>query len=130
MLSRRVLPNPAGGISRNVVPVQHSNPGSRSSGDRNLHCKYAAEGVCLVGQPRGGKGWRCRHVGGQGVGTTAGESSAIAARSSCDASPKWARLNNVAVLFEYEIDTQGILNQIIEWNRMALQEIWRRRRRH
>jgi hypothetical protein len=56
---------------------------------------------------------------GQGVGKLAGRGQAISYRGAIyyqSASPKWARLNNVAAVFEYEVDEQGSTDaKIWEW---------------
>ena len=55
---------------------------------------------------------------GQGVGTIQKDGS-VSYRGAvyCQTtSPKWARLNSVAVVFEYEVDAEGnTRNRIFEW---------------
>jgi hypothetical protein len=57
-------------------------------------------------------------VGGQGVGTLKKDGS-VSYRGSIyyqSPSPKWARLNAMASVFEYEVDAQGATrSQIFEW---------------
>jgi hypothetical protein len=46
---------------------------------------------------------------GQGVGTV-GKAGAVSFRGAVyyhSSSPKWMRLNSVAVIFEYEVDAEG-----------------------
>ena len=55
---------------------------------------------------------------GQGVGTI-GKDGSVKYRGAIfyqSASPKWARLNSVAAVFEYDVDSQGNTKaQIWEW---------------
>ncbi len=55
---------------------------------------------------------------GQGVGTIK-KDGAVSYRGAVyyqSSSPKWSRLNNVAAIFEYEVDAQGnTQSQLWEW---------------
>ena len=69
------------------------------------------------GVVKGAKGQMASWVG-QGVGKL-GRGQAVSYRGAIyyqSASPEWSRLNNVAAVFEYEVDEQGNTDaKIWEW---------------
>ena len=118
---QRVLPNP-GGIPKmettleatgSILGVAHKTTGTYTSMLRPDGTVYG-EGVGLV---MGKEGEMASWVG-QGVGTLKKDGS-ISYRGSIyyqSPSPKWARLNAMASVFEYEVDAQGATrSQIFEW---------------
>jgi len=118
---QRVLPNP-GGIPKmettfeatgTILGAAHKTTGTYTSMLRPDGTVYG-EGAGLV---MGKEGEMASWVG-QGVGTFKKEGG-ISYRGSIyyqSASPKWARLNAVASVFEYEVDAQGATRaQIFEW---------------
>jgi len=119
--SQRVLPNPGGGPK---VETSFQAVGSLLGVNETEIATYVA-----VARPDGtwqgeGQGIVMSKEGdvatwtGQGVGTfrkdgTLAYRGAIYAQS---ASPKWSRLNGVAVVYEYEVDAQGNTRaQYHEW---------------
>ena len=119
--SQRVLPNP-GGAPRMETTFQ--GIGSLLGVNEKETATYTS-----VARPDGslfgeGQGIMMSAEGdvatwiGQGVGTIK-KDGAISYRGAVylqTASPKWARLNSLAVVYEYEVDSQGnTRSQSFEW---------------
>ena len=119
--SQRVLPNPGGGPkmetsfqeSGSLLGVNTTETGTYSAvvrPDGNLF----GEGQGIVMSKDGDMAsWT-----GQGVGTLK-KDGAVSYRGAIyfqTASPKWTRLNSLAVVYEYEVDAQGnTRGQLFEW---------------
>jgi hypothetical protein len=119
--SQRVLPNPGGGpkmetsFQSNLVllGVEATDTGTYWSVVRPDGTLYG-EGQGIVMGKEGDLGtWT-----GQGVGTIK-KDGAVSYRGAVyyqSSSARWSRLNSVAAIFEYEIDTQGnTRSQLWEW---------------
>jgi len=119
--SQRVLPNPGGGPK---METSFQGTGSLLGVSETETATYVA-----VARPDGslfgeGQGIVMSKEGdvatwtGQGVGTFKKDGS-LAYRGAVyvqSASPKWARLNSIAVVYEYEVDAQGnTRSQLHEW---------------
>ncbi|WP_372524922.1 hypothetical protein [Piscinibacter sp.] len=119
--SQRVLPNPGGGPK---METSFQGVGSLLGVNETETATYSA-----VARPDGtlygeGQGIVMSKEGdvatwtGQGVGTLK-KDGAVSYRGAVyfqTASPKWARLNSLATLFEYEVDAQGnTRSQLFEW---------------
>jgi hypothetical protein len=112
VISQRVLPNP-GGAPRMETTFQ--GVGSLlgvSDKETGTYTSVARPDGSLFGEGQGivmsGEGDVASWVG-QGVGTLKKDGS-ISYRGAIyfqTASPKWARLNSQAVVYEYEVDSQG-----------------------
>ena len=96
-----------------ILAVEHSTLGTYTSMMRP-DGTVLGEGQGVV---RGTTGQMASWVG-QGVGKL-GRGQAISYRGAIyyqSASPEWSRLNNVAAIFEYEVDEQGNTDaKIWEW---------------
>jgi hypothetical protein len=118
---RRVLPNPGGGAkmetsfeaSGKLLNVEQTETGTYSSVVR-------PEGT-LFGEGQGiimGKGGELATWVGQGVGTIK-KDGGVSYRGALyyqSSSPAWARLNSIAAVFEYDVDSQGnSRSQLWEW---------------
>jgi len=121
MLSRRVLPNPAGGIQVEtsfqsntvILGVEAVETGTYTASMRPDGSLFGTGQGLVVGKDGDVGTWVGHGVGTIKPGGIVSYRGAIFLQS---ASPKWARLNNVAVLFEYEIDTQGnTKSELFEW---------------
>ena len=119
--SQRVLPNPGGGpkmetsfqATGTVLGVGHTNIGTYWAVVRTDGALYGeGQGVLM------GKGGEMASWVGQGVGTLKKDGS-VSYRGAVyyqTATPAWLRLNNVAAIFEYEVDAQGnSKSEIWEW---------------
>jgi hypothetical protein len=119
--SQRVLPNPGGGpkmetsFQSNLIllGVEATDTGTYWSVVRPDGTLYG-EGQGIVMAKEGDLGtWT-----GQGVGTIK-KDGAVSYRGAVyyqSSSARWSRLNSVAAIFEYEIDTQGnTRSQLWEW---------------
>src|SRR5712692_2168206 len=110
--SQRVLPNPGGmprmessfGATGTLAGVNHTSTVTYASHMRPDGTIFGAgEGLIM------GAGGEQATLVGSGVGTLK-KDGAVSYRGAVyynSASPKWARLNNVAAVFEYEVDAQG-----------------------
>ena len=119
--SQRVLPNTGGGpkmetslqSSGTLLGVNDTETVTYWSVVRPDGSMYG-EGQGIV---MGKEGEQATFVG-QGVGTIK-KDGAVSYRGAVyyqTSSPKWARLNSVAAIFEYEVDAQGNTRaQIWEW---------------
>lgn len=118
---QRVLPNPGGGprmetsfqSSGTLLGVSETETGTYIATSRPDGSLFG-EGQGILMSKDGDVGtWT-----GQGVGTINND-GAVSYRGSVffqSASPKWSKLNRVAVVFEYEVDAQGNTSaQLFEW---------------
>ncbi len=121
LTSQRVLPNPGGSpkmetsfqSNLTLVGVEATDTGTYWSVVRPDGTLYG-EGQGIVMSKEGDLGtWT-----GQGVGTVK-KDGAISYRGAVyyqSSSAKWSRLNSVAAIFEYEVDTHGNTHsQLWEW---------------
>lgn len=119
--SQRVLPNPGGGpkmetsfqATGTLLGSHHSSTVTYWSVVRPDGTVYGeGQGIAM-----GREGEQATYVG-QGVGVVKKDGS-VSYRGAVyyqTSSPKWARLNSVAAIFEYEVDAQGNTRaQIWEW---------------
>jgi hypothetical protein len=118
----RVLP-PEGGASKVEVSFQSSGTllGIAETSIATYWSMVRPDGT-LFGEGHGivtGEGGESATWIGNGVGKMAGKGSAASWRGAVyyqTASPKWARLNGVAAVFEYETDENGNTTaKIWEW---------------
>jgi hypothetical protein len=118
---RRTLPNPGGmpqvetsfEAAGSIFGTRHRTIGSYTSMMRPNGTVFGeGQGVVMSEQGEAAS-WV-----GQGIGTF-GKDGSISYRGAIyysTAAAKWARLNNVAAVFEYEVDAQGNTKaQIWEW---------------
>jgi hypothetical protein len=119
--SRRALPNPSGGpkmettfqVTGSILGVSHQTTGT-------YHSVLRPDGA-LFGEGQGivmsSEGDLATWVG-QGIGKIKKDGS-VSYRGAIyyqTSAAKWARLNSVAAIFEYEVDAQGNTRaQIWEW---------------
>ena len=118
---QRVLPNPGGAPK---VETSFQSVGSLlgvSTTENATYTAFLRPDGSLFGDGQGvmmSKEGDMATWTGQGVGTFK-KDGAIAYRGAIyvqTASPKWARLNTLACLFEYEVDAQGnTRGQLFEW---------------
>ncbi len=119
--SQRVLPNPSGGPkmetsfqgSGTLLGVSETETGTYTATARPNGTLFG-DGQGIVMSKEGDVGtWT-----GQGVGTIK-KDGAVSYRGAVyfqTSSPKWARLNGLAAVFEYEVDAQGNTSgQLFEW---------------
>ena len=119
--TQRVLSNPGGGPK---IETSFQSSGSVlgvAASETGTYVAVARPDGSLFGD---GQGFTMSREGdvmtwvGQGVGTIQ-KDGAVSYRGAvyCQtASPKWARLNSVAVVFEYEVDAEGnTRNRFFEW---------------
>ena len=119
--SRRVLANPGGGpkmetsfeASGRLLGVEETETGTYWSVVRPDGSLYGeGQGIVM------GKGGELATWVGQGVGTIK-KDGGVTYRGAVyyqTSSPAWSRLNTVAAIFEYEVDTQGSSrSQLWEW---------------
>ena len=119
--SQRVLPNPGGGpkmetsfqASGKLLGVEESETGTYSSVVRPDGTLFG-EGQGVIMSKEGDLAtWVGQGVGTIGKGGVVSYRGAIYYQSS---SPRWSRLNGVAVIYEYEVDGQGNSRaQLWEW---------------
>lgn len=119
--TQRVLPNPGGGpkmetsfqSSGSLLGVNGSETGTYIAVARPDGSLFGEGQGITMSRDGGVLGWA-----GQGVGTIQKDGS-VSYRGAvyCQtASPQWARLNKVAVLFEYEVDAEGnTRSRLFEW---------------
>ena len=119
--SQRVLPNPGGGpkmetsfqAAGTILGVAATDIGTYSSVVRPDGTVYGeGQGVSM------GKGGEAATWVGQGVGTMKKDGS-VSYRGAVyvqTAAPAWARLNNVACVFEFDVDPLGnTKSDLWEW---------------
>jgi hypothetical protein len=119
--SQRVLANPGGGAKMEtsfrangkILGVSQTSTATYWSTVRPDGTVYGeGQGIVL------GNGGEMATWVGQGVGTIK-KGGAVSYRGAVyyqTSSPKWSRLNNVAAVFEYEVDGKGnTKSQLWEW---------------
>ena len=119
--SQRVLPNPGGApkmetsfqATGTLFGVGHTTTGTYWSALRPDGTVYGeGQGIAM------GKEGEMGTWVGAGVGTLKKDGS-VSYRGAIfysSSTPKWSRLNNVAAIFEYEVDPQGATRaQLWEW---------------
>ena len=119
--AQRVLPNPGGGPKMETSFQSSGSVFGIATSETATYVAVARPDGSLFGD---GQGVTMSREGdvmtwvGQGVGTIQKDGS-VSYRGAvyCQTtSPKWARLNSVAVVFEYEVDAEGnTRNRIFEW---------------
>ncbi len=119
--TRRVLPNPGGGPK---METSHQVAGTLLGVETSETATYwsvARPDGTLLGEGQGitmGADGSSATWVGQGVGIL-GKGGAVSFRGAVfytSSSPKWTRLNNVAAVFEYEVDGDGSArSQLWEW---------------
>ena len=119
--SQRVLPNPGGGpkmettfrVTGSIFGVGHKTTGTYSSAVRPDGALFGeGQGIVM------GNGGEMATWVGHGVGTIK-KDGAVSYRGAIyyqTSAAKWARLNSVAAIYEYEVDAGGNTHaQIWEW---------------
>ena len=119
--AQRVLPNPGGGPKMETSFQSSGSVFGIATSETATYVAVIRPDGSLFGD---GQGVTMSREGdvmtwvGQGVGTIQKDGS-VSYRGAvyCQTtSPKWARLNSVAVVFEYEVDAEGnTRNRIFEW---------------
>ena len=119
--AQRVLPNPGGGPKMETSFQSSGSVFGIATSETATYVAVVRPDGSLFGD---GQGVTMSREGdvmtwvGQGVGTIQKDGS-VSYRGAvyCQTtSPKWARLNSVAVVFEYEVDAEGnTRNRIFEW---------------
>jgi hypothetical protein len=119
--SQRVLPNPGGGPKMETSFQSSGTLLGVSETETGTYIAAARPDGSLYGEGQGitmSKDGDVLTWTGQGVGTIK-KDGAVSYRGAvyCQtASPKWARLNSLALVFEYEVDAQGNTSgQLYEW---------------
>ena len=119
--SQRVLANPGGGprmetsirTTGTLLGVNQTSTATYSSVMRPDGTVYGEGQGITMGEDGSAATWV-----GQGVGTLK-KGGAVSYRGALyyqTSSPRWARLNNVAAIFEYEVDGEGnTTGEIWEW---------------
>jgi len=109
---QRVLPNPGGGPKMETSFHATGSLLGVNTSDTGTYVASVRPDGTLFGEGQGiimGKGGETGTWSGQGVGTFKKDGS-VAFRGAIyfqSASPAWARLNSLAVVYEYETDAQG-----------------------
>lgn len=112
VISRRVLPNPGGPPKMEVSFQATGSLLGVSTSDTGTYVATMRPDGTLFGEGQGivmGKGGEAGTWCGQGVGTLK-KDGAVSYRGAIyfqSASPAWTRLNNLAVVYEYEVDAHG-----------------------
>lgn len=119
--TQRVLPNPGGGPKMETSFQSSGSLLGMADSETGTYIAVARPDGTLFGE---GQGITMSHEGdvltwvGQGVGTLQ-QDGAVSYRGAvyCQtSSAKWARLNSLAVLFEFEVDRDGnTRGQFFEW---------------
>lgn len=119
--SQRVLPNPGGGPKMETTFQSSGTLLGVSETETGTYTATARPDGSLFGEGQGitmSSGGDVLTWTGQGVGTIK-KDGAVSYRGAvyCQtASAKWAPLNSLAVLFEFEVDAQGnAKGQYFEW---------------
>ena len=119
--SQRVLPNP-GGVPKIETSLQAvGSVLGVAEAETTTYTAFVRPDGSLFGEGQGvvmsKEGDMATWVG-QGVGTLS-KDGAVSYRGAIyiqSPSPKWARLNSIAVVYEYEVDAQGnTRSQLYEW---------------
>ena len=118
---QRVLPNPGGGPKIETTFQANGKILGVNERSRATYTAYMRADGSVYGEGNGlvmGEGGEIATWIGQGVGTIK-KGGAVSYRGAVyysSSSPKWARLNNVAAVFEYEVDAKGnTKSQLWEW---------------
>lgn len=119
--SQRVLPNPNGGpkmetsfqATGTILGVTETDTGTYSAVGRSDGTVFGeGQGVVM------GKSGEMATWVGQGVGTIKKDGS-VSYRGAIyyqTSTPAWSRLNSVAAIFEFDVDSQGnSRSEIFEW---------------
>jgi len=122
VISQRVLPATAAGAPRMETSFQAAGSiYGVAATDTGTYVSTMRPDGTLHGEGQGvmmGKGGESATWTGQGVGTMKKDGS-ISYRGACcyqSAAPAWAKLNQIAGVFEYEVDAQGhTKGQLWEW---------------
>ena len=119
--SRRVLANPGGGPKMEASQELTGKLLGVETAETSTYWSVMRPDGTLIGE---GQGVAMSQQGdvatwvGQGVGTM-GKAGAVSFRGAVfyhSTSPRWARLNSVAAIFEYEVDAEGNSRSTIwEW---------------
>ena len=119
--SQRVLPNPGGSPKMETTFQSKGRLLGVEQTETGTYCAVMRPDGTLYGEGQGvimGKDGDVATWIGQGVGTIK-KDGAVSYRGAVyyqTSSPRWARLNSVAGIFEYEVDAQGNTRaQIWEW---------------
>ena len=119
--SQRVLPNPGGGPKMETTIQESGSLLGVNTTETATYFAVVRPDGCLFGEGQGivmSKDGDVATWTGQGVGTLK-KDGAVSYRGAFyvqTASPKWARLNSLAVVYEYEVDAQGNTRaQLFEW---------------
>jgi hypothetical protein len=119
--SQRVLPNPGGGPKMETSFQAQGTLLGVNETDTGTYWSVVRPDGTLYGEGQGivmGEGGEMATWIGQGVGTLK-QDGAVSYRGAVyyqTSSPTWARLNSIAVLFEYEVDAQGnSRSEVWEW---------------
>jgi hypothetical protein len=119
--SRRVLANPGGGPKMETTFEASARVLGAEATETGTYWSVVRPDGSLFGEGQGiimGKGGELATWAGQGVGTIKKDGSvsyrgAVYYQTSTAA---WLRLNNVAAIFEYDVDPQGgSRSQLWEW---------------
>ena len=110
--ARRVLPNPGGGPKMETSQQLSGKLLGVNATETSTYWSVVRPDGTLFGE---GQGIAMSQDGdiatwvGQGVGTMGKDGSASfrGAVYYSSSSPKWSRLNNVAAIFEYQVDAEG-----------------------
>jgi hypothetical protein len=121
VMSRRVLGNPDGSPKmETTVQTDLTLLGVKATDTVTYSSVVRPDGT-LYGEGHGivmSKDGDLATFIGQGVGTIK-KDGAVSYRGALyyqSSSPKWSRLNSVAVIFEHEVDTEGnVHSQLWEW---------------
>jgi len=118
---QRVLPNPGGGPRMETTFQATGTLLGVNTSDTGTYVATMRPDGTLFGEGQGiimGKGAEAGTWTGQGVGTLKKDGT-VSFRGAIyfqSASPAWARLNTLAVVYEYETDAQGnTKSQNWEW---------------
>ena len=119
--SQRVLPNPGGGPKMETSFQSSGSLLGVNLTETGTYCSIARPDGTLHGEGQGismSKEGDMATWTGQGVGTFR-KDGGISYRGAVyyqSSSPKWSRLNGIAVVFEYEVDAEGnTREQAWEW---------------
>ena len=110
--SQRVLPNPGGGPKMETSFQAAGTVLGVSETDTGTYWAVVRADGTLYGEGQGilmGKGGEMATWVGQGVGTIKKDGS-VSYRGAVyyqTATPAWLRLNSVAAIFEFDVDSQG-----------------------
>lgn len=133
MLGEKVGEGSGKVTAQRVLPNQGSGPRMETSfhstgklrgieyTENGTYCATVRPDGTLFGEGQGiltGKDGHSATWTGSGVGTMKSDGSVSyrGAIFSASTSPQWSRLNGIAQIFEYEVDTQGnTRNQVWEW---------------